>query len=185
MLQKDVTDLENIKQESTDMVKTRDYDKPSQDCDAGKKMGRNASQKICLAALLYLVDHQMDTVLVTRAILCQVINYHSNSDARSAISAKEFIDISGTTFFLSLSQMTKYRLVQLESICRWQNESSSKDDFVFDRVEKILRGKGENAGYQHFVLFPQCFQNVFRWSSFKFLQIIVFYEEFWLQWRSK
>ena len=24
-----------------------------------------------------------------------------------------------------------------------------------------------------------------RWSSFKYLQIIVFYEEFWLPWRSK
>ena len=28
---------------------------------------------------------------------------------------------------------------------------------VFDRVENIL-GKGENAGYQHFLLFPKCFQ---------------------------
>ena len=28
--------------------------------------------------------------------------------------------------------------------------------FVF-RVENIL-GKGENAGHQHFLLFPQCFQ---------------------------
>ena len=28
---------------------------------------------------------------------------------------------------------------------------------VFDRVENIV-GKGENAGYQHFLLFPQCFQ---------------------------
>ena len=28
---------------------------------------------------------------------------------------------------------------------------------VFDTVEKIV-GKGENAGYQHFLLFPQCFQ---------------------------
>ena len=27
---------------------------------------------------------------------------------------------------------------------------------VFDRVENIV-GKGENAGYQHFILFPQCF----------------------------
>ena len=26
----------------------------------------------------------------------------------------------------------------------------------FDRVENTL-GKGENAGYQHFLLFPQCF----------------------------
>ena len=28
---------------------------------------------------------------------------------------------------------------------------------VFDRVENIV-GKGENAGYQHFLLSPQCFQ---------------------------
>ena len=28
---------------------------------------------------------------------------------------------------------------------------------VFDWVENIVR-KGENAGYQHFLLFPQCFQ---------------------------
>ena len=30
--------------------------------------------------------------------------------------------------------------------------------FHFGRVEHIV-GKGENAGYQHFLLFPQCFQN--------------------------
>ena len=29
--------------------------------------------------------------------------------------------------------------------------------FVLKRVENIV-GKGENAGYQHFLLFPQCFQ---------------------------
>ena len=28
---------------------------------------------------------------------------------------------------------------------------------VFDRVENIV-GKGENAGYQHLLLFQQCFQ---------------------------
>ena len=28
---------------------------------------------------------------------------------------------------------------------------------VFDRIENIV-GKGENADYQHFLLFPQCFQ---------------------------
>ena len=27
---------------------------------------------------------------------------------------------------------------------------------LFDRVENSV-GKGENAGYQHFLLFPQCF----------------------------
>ena len=30
---------------------------------------------------------------------------------------------------------------------------------VFDGVENIV-GIGENAGYQHFLLFPQCFQKV-------------------------
>ena len=30
---------------------------------------------------------------------------------------------------------------------------------VFDRVENIV-GKGENAGHQHFLLFPQCFEKV-------------------------
>ena len=29
--------------------------------------------------------------------------------------------------------------------------------YVFDRVENIA-GKEENAGYQHFLLFPQCFE---------------------------
>ena len=28
----------------------------------------------------------------------------------------------------------------------------------FDRVENTV-GKGENAGYQHFLFFPQCFQS--------------------------
>ena len=28
---------------------------------------------------------------------------------------------------------------------------------VYDRIENIV-GKGENAGYQHFLLFPQSFQ---------------------------
>ena len=31
---------------------------------------------------------------------------------------------------------------------------------VFDRIENIV-GKGENAGYQHFLLFPQCFEKDF------------------------
>ena len=31
---------------------------------------------------------------------------------------------------------------------------------VFDRLENIL-GKGENADYQHFLLFPQCFPKGF------------------------
>ena len=48
-----------------------------------------------------------------------------------------------------------FRLVQTESICRQRMTETIK--FVLGRVEDIV-GKGENAGYQHFLLFPQCFQ---------------------------
>ena len=37
---------------------------------------------------------------------------------------------------------------------------------AFDRLENIVR-KGENAGYQHFLLFPQCFQKASFLGSFK------------------
>ena len=37
---------------------------------------------------------------------------------------------------------------------------TEKLKFVLGRVEDIL-GKGENAGYQHILLFPQCFQKAF------------------------
>ena len=39
-------------------------------------------------------------------------------------------------------------------------EAFADDKFnvaLFNRIE-IIVGKGENAGYQHFLLFPQCFQ---------------------------
>ena len=32
--------------------------------------------------------------------------------------------------------------------------------FVFEKLENIV-GKGENAGYKHFLLFPQCFQEAY------------------------
>ena len=38
---------------------------------------------------------------------------------------------------------------------------------LFDEIENTV-GKGENAGYQHFLLFPQCFPKP---SSFGLLQV--------------
>ena len=38
--------------------------------------------------------------------------------------------------------------------------------FALERVENIV-GKGENAGYQHFLLFPQCFQKATFSGSLK------------------
>ena len=37
---------------------------------------------------------------------------------------------------------------------------------LFDIVENT-EGKGENAGSQHFLIFPQCFQNVFSSRTLK------------------
>ena len=39
---------------------------------------------------------------------------------------------------------------------------------IFDRVENIVL-KGENAGYQHFLFFPQCFEK----ASFQDKGVIV------------
>ena len=36
--------------------------------------------------------------------------------------------------------------------------------FVLGRIENIV-GKGGSAGYQHFLLFPQCFQEVYFTGS--------------------
>ena len=37
---------------------------------------------------------------------------------------------------------------------------------LFNRLENIVE-KGENAGYQHFLLFPECFQKAFSSSASK------------------
>ena len=36
---------------------------------------------------------------------------------------------------------------------------TQKFKFVLESVQNIV-GKGENAGFQHFLLFPQCFQKL-------------------------
>ena len=75
----------------------------------------------------------------------------------------------------------------MESICRRQiyslpNKNKFKSDSkafaddkidvvkmtisVFERKENTV-GKGENAGYQHFLLFPQCFPKLSPLGSLK------------------
>ena len=46
---------------------------------------------------------------------------------------------------------------QIESICIRQINVAKKPISLFDREENNV-GKGENAGYQHFLIFPLCFQ---------------------------
>ena len=67
---------------------------------------------------------------------------------------------------LFFTKRQNFRLVQIESICRRYNKCELKIEIALGRVENIV-GKRENAGYQHFLLFPQCFQKVFLSGSFK------------------
>ena len=61
--------------------------------------------------------------------------------------------------YLTLYQKCQnFQLVQIESICRRQNNCDSSIEYFFLAWRENIMGKGENAGYQHFLLFPQCFQ---------------------------
>ena len=51
---------------------------------------------------------------------------------------------------------------QIEGTCRGQNKCKLKNQkFSLGLVENVV-GKGENAGYQHFLLFSQCFRILFE-----------------------
>ena len=54
----------------------------------------------------------------------------------------------------------------VSSISRSSASRRIKSHPAFDRVENIV-GNGENAGYQHFLLFPQCFQKASMSGSLK------------------
>ena len=54
-------------------------------------------------------------------------------------------------------QMTNFRLVQIETVCRRQFEFDENIRKFSKWVENTV-GKGEIARYEQFLLFPQCFQ---------------------------
>ena len=58
------------------------------------------------------------------------------------------------------------RLVQIQSSADNKINLTQNLKFVLGNVENIL-GKGENAGYQHFLLFPKCFQKFLCSGSLK------------------
>ena len=56
-----------------------------------------------------------------------------------------------------MSKQQSFRLVQIEYICKQPKKSIQKFYFVSGMEENFV-GKGENAGNQHFLLCPPCFQ---------------------------
>ena len=59
--------------------------------------------------------------------------------------------------FNSLPNDNILGLFELKALAYDKINVTKKLKFVMERVENFV-GKGRNAGYQHFLLFPQCFQ---------------------------
>ena len=78
----------------------------------------------------------------------------------------KLFSISIYSKFNSLPNDKNFWLLQIEWICRRQNKCDSKPNICFGKGRKHC-GKGENAGYQHFLLFPQCFQKTSYTESLK------------------
>ena len=62
--------------------------------------------------------------------------------------------------------MTVLDQSKLKAFADNQIDMTEKLEFVLERVENFVE-KGENAGYQHFLLFPQCFQKTSYTGSLK------------------
>ena len=57
-------------------------------------------------------------------------------------------------------------LPKLKAFAGYKSNFTQNIKVVFHRIENIV-GKEENAGYQNFLLFPQCFQKAFSFSASK------------------
>ena len=68
-------------------------------------------------------------------------------------------------FSLTLYQTTRVDETKLNAFADDKINTGQMLISVFDRVENV--GKGENAGYQHFLLFPQCFHKTSFLRSLK------------------
>ena len=58
-------------------------------------------------------------------------------------------------YFNSLPNDKTLQSVKIQITCRQQSNRSPKIEICFETSRKHCGEKGENAGYQHFLLFPQ------------------------------
>ena len=72
---------------------------------------------------------------------------------------RTFIILLFTYCFNSLPNDKVLAWFKLKAFADVKMNVTYKQKFFLELKENIV-GKGENAGYQHFLLFPQCFQKV-------------------------
>ena len=63
-------------------------------------------------------------------------------------------------FVITVYQTKNFTRFNLEAFTHDRLDMNQKLKSDFGRIENIA-GNGENAGYQHFLLFSQCFQKVY------------------------
>ena len=74
-----------------------------------------------------------------------------------------------------MCSLTLYQTTKLLDMTKLKAFADNKLNFdkmtisLLDRVENT-EGKGENAGYQHFLLFPRCFHKP---SSVGYLKVVI------------
>ena len=77
--------------------------------------------------------------------------------------------IIGSPLMQTLNPLPNDKILGLPKLNALADEKlnvTQKIKVVFHRIENI-EGKEENAGYQHFLLFQQCFQKAFSSSASK------------------
>ena len=68
------------------------------------------------------------------------------------------------SIYLWSKGLTLYQTTNFQTGPKWKELADRKinatEKFILGKVENSV-GKGENAGYQHFLLFLQCFQKAY------------------------
>ena len=69
-----------------------------------------------------------------------------------------------TCFILFPGELPLYLTAEIEVQidCIWRLNKCDSYINIYIGKDKNIVGKGENAGYQHFLLFQQCFQKAFK-----------------------
>ncbi|CAC5367302.1 unnamed protein product [Mytilus coruscus] len=73
-----------------------DYDDNDLDYVSSSEITKKKNRNINITSVLKLLDRDVDIIEMSRILVCQILQYHSNSKARTAIQNGDFVDLSVT-----------------------------------------------------------------------------------------
>ena len=85
---------------------------------------------------------------------------------RHVLTWNSYLVAFNRTIFINSTKQQSFKLIQIESTCGDKINVTENLKFILVRVENIV-GQGENAGYQHFLHSPQCYQTPSYPGTFK------------------